>query len=142
LVIVRATLPKWYKLNLLNNMTKNIERKTHKLDAAGKPLGRLATDIAVLLQGKHKPEYEPEIDMGDFVHVLNIDKVKLSGKKPEQKIYYRHSGYPGGLKETVLKQLLEKGEFDKVLKLSVDKMLPKNKFRTPRLKRITFGNTK
>ncbi len=80
--------------------------------------------------------------MGDFVHVLNIDKVKSSGKKPEQKIYYRHSGYPGGLKETVLKQLLEKGEFDKVLKLSVDKMLPKNKFRTPRLKRITFGNTK
>lgn len=123
-------------------MAKKFERKTHRLDATGKPLGRLATDIAVLLQGKHKPEYEPEIDCGDFVHVLNIEKVKFTGRKPEQKVYYRHSGYPGGLKETVLKELLDKGEFEKVLKLSVDKMLPKNTHRISRIKRITFGSSK
>jgi len=123
-------------------MPKTIERKTHKIDATGKALGRLATEISVLLQGKHKPSYEPRIDNGDFVHILNINKVKFTGKKVEQKDWKRHSAYPGGLKSLSMKELVEKGDYERILKLSVDKMLPKNKFRVERIKRITFGTVK
>ena len=119
-------------------MAKQIVRKTYKIDAAGKPLGRIATEAAIHLIGKDKPCFEPNIDNGDFVHIVNIDKVKFTGNKVEQKKYYRHSGYPGGLKETEMKTLVEKGMYPEIFIKTVDKMLPKNKFRTVRLKRITF----
>jgi len=76
-----------------------IERKLHKIDASGKAPGRLATQIAIILRGKNKPEFEPHIDAGDIVEISNADELKFTGKKIEQKKYHRYSGYPGGLKE-------------------------------------------
>ena len=123
-------------------MAKKITRTTHKIDASDKPVSRLATDVAVLLQGKNKPEYEPNIDIGDFVHITNVEKVKFTGNKIEQKKYYSHSQYPGGLTVTPMKKYIESGNYQEIVLRSVDKMLPKNKFRTDRLKRITFGKAK
>ena len=77
-----------------------VERKWYLVDATDKTLGRLATEVATLLRGKHKPEYTPHVDTGDFVVVINAEKVKLTGNKWQDKVYYRHSGYTGGLKET------------------------------------------
>lgn len=105
---------------------EKIKRKEHILDAKGKSLGRLASQIAILLQGKHKPIYRPYLDVGDKVIVKNIKKVKFTGKKFEQKVYKRHSGYPGGLKIIPLKDLFKKDP-EKVLRLAVKRMLPKNK---------------
>ena len=103
----------------------NIERKWYILDAAGKPLGRTAATAAVLLRGKHKPEFTPNADCGDFVIVLNAEKAVLTGKKLEQKYYRTHSGYPGGLKEVQYKRLMnEKPEL--AMKLAVKGMMPKN----------------
>jgi len=123
-------------------MAKKITRTTQKINASGKAVGRLATDIAVLLQGKNKPGYEPNADIGDFVHIINIEKVKFSGNKVEDKKYYSHSGHPGGLIVTPMKKYVEAGDYESIVLKSVDKMLPKNKFRVPRLKRITFGKEK
>ena len=97
----------------------------HVVDAAGKTLGRISSEIAVLLQGKHKPGYVPYLNTGDYVVVINAEKIHVTGKKIEQKKYYRHSGYHGGLKETNLQQMLEKHP-DRVIKQSVKGMLPKN----------------
>ena len=97
----------------------------HVVDAEGKTLGRISSEIAVLLQGKHKPGYVPYLNTGDFVVVVNAEKVHVTGKKIEQKKYYRHSGYHGGLKETNLQQMLDKHP-DRVIKQSVKGMLPKN----------------
>ena len=97
----------------------------HVVDAEGKTLGRISSEIAVLLQGKHKPGYVPYLNTGDFVVVVNAEKVHVTGKKIEQKKYYRHSGYHGGLKETNLEQMLDKHP-DRVIKQSVKGMLPKN----------------
>jgi len=110
-------------------------RKTHTIDAAGKVLGRLASEIVILLRGKQKPDFLPYKDMGDFVVVKNIDKIKLTGKKFEKKIYFRHSGYLGGLKETPLKKIfgVNPGE---ILKKAVLGMLPKNKLRAKQIKRL------
>lgn len=113
-----------------------MERKTHTIDAAGKVLGRLATEIAILLRGKNKPDFVLNKDMGDFVIVKNFDKIKFTGKKFEQKIYYHHTGYLGGLKETPLKKLFEKNPAE-VLKKAVFGMLPKNKLRARQIKRLT-----
>ena len=113
-----------------------MERKTHTVDATNKILGRLATEIAVLLRGKHKPDFYPNKDMGDFVIVKNFDKIKFTGKKFEQKIYYHHTGYLGGLKKTPLKKLFEKNPAE-VLKKAVFGMLPKNKLRARQIKRLT-----
>ena len=111
-----------------------MERKTHTIDATGRVLGKLASEIAVLLRGKHKPDFVPHRDMGDFVIVKNADRIKITGKKMENKIYYRHTGYLGGLKETPLKKLFnEKPE--EVLKKAVWGMLPKNKLRNRQIKR-------
>lgn len=112
-----------------------MERKTHTIDATGKVLGRLASEIAVLLRGKQKPEFVPYKDIGDFIVVKNIDKIKFTGKKIEQKIYYRHSGYLGGLKEITLKKMLEKNP-TQVLRKAVWGMLPKNKLRPKQIKRL------
>src|SRR5438552_3602506 len=92
--------------------SKNIKREKHTIDASGKILGRLATEIAKLLMGKHKPNYVPYLDNGDFVVVTNASKIKITGKKAEDKIYTRHSNYPGGLKqETFNKMILRKPEY-------------------------------
>lgn len=114
-----------------------IERKLHKLDASNKAVGRLATQIAILLRGKNKPEYVPNIDMGDIVEVSNINNLKFTGKKLEQKKYYNYSGYPGGLKETVMGKLNSKpGGTAEILKMAVREMLPNNKLRGGMMKRL------
>jgi large subunit ribosomal protein L13 len=114
---------------------EKIERKLHKIDATNKAVGRLATQIATILRGKNKPEYKPYLDMGDIVEVNNIDKLKFTGKKIEQKKYYRYSGYPGGLKETKLKDLLASNPGE-ILKKAVREMLPPTKLRNNMLKRL------
>ena len=110
-------------------------RKWHHIDATGQTLGRLATQIAVLLMGKHKRTYTPHMDCGDFVVVTNAGKVKLTGNKMEQKVYFSHSGYAKGAKETPVKRVLEKNP-TRVLELAVKRMLDDNKLRAPRLKRL------
>jgi len=114
-----------------------MNRQTHIIDATGKVLGRLASEIAILLRGKHKPDFVPYKDMGDFVIVKNVEKLKLTGKKIEQKKYFRHSGYIGGLKETSLKELFQ-SKPSEVLKKAVFGMLPKNKLRAKQIKRLKF----
>ena len=108
-------------------MAKNetIERKWYILDAAGKPLGRTAAVAAALLKGKHKPEYTPHVDCGDYVIIINADKAVLTGKKLTQKYYRTHSGYVGGLKETQYKTMMEKKPC-MAMKLAIRGMLPKN----------------
>lgn len=103
-----------------------VERKWHVVDAAGKPLGRVATQVAMLLRGKHKPIYTPNVDSGDFVIVINAKDVVLTGKKATQKKYYRHSGYPGGLKEKTYGELLDKKPTF-VMERAVKGMLPHNR---------------
>lgn len=103
---------------------QNVERKWFVVDADGMVLGRLASNVASILRGKHKPIYTPHVDTGDHVIIINASKVVLTGKKLDQKTYYRHSGYPGGLKETKYRKLMaEKPEF--VVKHAVVGMLPK-----------------
>jgi len=103
----------------------NIVRKWYILDAAGKPLGKTAATAAVLLRGKHKPEYTPHADCGDFVIVINAEKAILTGKKLEQKVYRTHSGYPGGLKETKYRLLMQ-SKPELAMKLAVRGMMPRN----------------
>ncbi|MCS6887272.1 50S ribosomal protein L13 [Chloroflexus sp.] len=103
-----------------------VQRDWYVIDASGKVLGRLATQISTLLRGKHKPTYTPSIDGGDFVIVVNAEKIVLTGRKPEQKIYYHHTGYPGGIKATPYKMMMAKSP-DRVLRLAVKRMLPKNR---------------
>lgn len=113
----------------------NIVRKWYILDAAGKPLGKTAAAAAVLLRGKHKPEYTPHADCGDFVIVLNAEKAVLTGKKLEKKYYRTHSGYAGGLKETQYKKLMaEKPEF--AMMLAVRGMMPRNTITKDSLTRL------
>ena len=100
-----------------------IERKWYVVDAEGATLGRLASEIAKVLRGKNKPEYTPHIDTGDYVIVVNAEKVKVTGKKLQQKIYYNHSDYVGGMRETTLAELLAKKP-EKVIELAVKGMLP------------------
>jgi large subunit ribosomal protein L13 len=101
-----------------------IEKNWHLIDASDKVLGRLATEIATILRGKKKPIFTPHMDAGDYVVVVNAEKVVLTGNKLEKKKYYRHSGYVGGLKETTAKQMLEKKP-ENLIKLAVKGMLPK-----------------
>ncbi|PLX22195.1 50S ribosomal protein L13 [Candidatus Parcubacteria bacterium] len=116
-------------------MATKVERKLHKIDVAGKAVGRVATEIALILRGKNKPEFQPHNDCGDIVEVTGIKELTFSGKKLEQKKYFRYSGYPGGLKETNLKDL-NKSNPAEVLKRAVREMLPPVKFRTDMLKRL------
>jgi len=112
-----------------------MERKNHLFDAKGKILGRLATEVATILSGKSKVDYSPHIDAGDSVVVINIDKVAVTGKKMEDKVYHRFSGYPGGITSVALKDLLKK-DATKVLMNAVNGMLPKNKLRDRMMKRL------
>jgi len=104
----------------------DVERKWWLVDANGKILGRLASEVASLLRGKNKPQYADFMDMGDFVIVVNAEKIRVTGKKLDQKRYYSHSGYPGGIKETTLKELKDKKP-EEVIRKAVWGMLPKNK---------------
>ncbi len=107
----------------------------HVIDAEGRTLGRLCTEIAVLLQGKHKPIYVPYLNTGDFVIVVNAEKIHVTGKKLEKKIYYRHSGYHGGLKEETLAKVLAKTP-TRVIQRAVKGMLPKNSLGRHMLSRL------
>ena len=101
-----------------------IERKWYVVDASQYTLGRLSSQVAAVLRGKHKPTYTPNIDTGDYVIVINADKIKVTGKKMDQKIYYIHSDYVGGMKETTLKEMMAKKP-ERVIELAVKGMLPK-----------------
>jgi len=114
---------------------KEINRAWHLIDIAGKVLGRVTPDIARLLQGKNKTNYVSYLDLGDYVVVVNAEKMLISGKKSETKTYTRYSGYPGGLKKINYKDLLKKNP-GMIIKHAVSGMLPKNKFRDERLKRL------
>lgn len=114
-------------------------RKTHTIDAEGKPLGRLAVEVAVLLRGKGKPDFVPYKDMGDVVIVKNIDKMKFTGNKLENKNYFHFTGYLGNLKKMTLKEFLNKKGPKEVLKKAVMGMLTKNKLRAQQIKRLKFS---
>ena len=101
-----------------------VERKWYVVDATGYTLGRLASEVAKVLRGKNKPVFTPHVDTGDYVIVVNADKIKVTGKKLDQKIYYHHSDYVGGMKETTLREMLAKKQ-EKVVELAVKGMLPK-----------------
>ena len=114
---------------------KNIERKWYVVDAEGQTLGRLASQVAAILRGKNKPEFTPFLDMGDYVIVVNAEKIHLTGKKLEDKIYSTHTGQPGGLREMSYKQLLAtKPEL--AIKTAVKGMLPKNSLGRDRIKKL------
>lgn len=112
-----------------------VTRRWILVDASEAPLGRLATTIVTYLIGKNKPIYTPHIDCGDYVVVVNASKLQVTGKKMEDKMYYNYSGYPGGMKETSLKQKLEK-DSAQVIELAVKGMLPKNKLAPERIARL------
>lgn len=115
---------------------KDIKRETHTIDASDKVLGRLATEVATILMGKKKPMFVPYLDTGDFVVVINASKIKLTGKKMQNKTYTRHSGYPGGLKvETFDKMIVRKPVF--VIEHAVAGMLPGNKLGKAMIKKLT-----
>ena len=103
---------------------EKVERKWYVVDATGHTLGRLSSEIAKVLRGKNKPIFTPHIDTGDYVIVVNADKIKVTGKKLQQKIYFSHSDYPGGVRETTLKEMLAKKP-EEVINLAVKGMLPK-----------------
>jgi large subunit ribosomal protein L13 len=111
------------------------ERNWLVVDATGQTLGRLSTQIADALRGKRKPEYTPHVDTGDFVIVVNAEKVSVSGKKREEKLYYRHSGYPGGLRSRTLGDLLERRP-EEVIRLAVRGMLPRNRLGRAQLRKL------
>ena len=118
-----------------NAKTDGIERRWYVVDAEGQTLGRLAARIADTLRGKRKPEYTPHVDTGDFVVVVNADKIAVTGKKREQKIYYRHSGYPGGLRERTLGDELERRPTE-VLRKAVKGMLPRNRLARQQINKL------
>jgi len=113
----------------------DIERKWHIVDAEGQILGRMATQVARLLMGKHKPMFVRNMDVGDSVVVINADKVRFTGNKEKKKIYYRHTGYPGGLKATYLETMMQKNP-ERVVEHAVKGMLPKNRLQARMMKRL------
>ena len=114
---------------------KDIERKWYVVDATNKTLGRLAAEVAKVLRGKNKPTYTPFLDMGDYVIVVNADKIKVTGKKLDQKIYYHHSDYVGGMKETTLREMLAKHP-ERVIEHAVKGMLPKGPLGSEMYKKL------
>lgn len=119
---------------------EDIKREWFVIDATGLTLGRLATQIASVLKGKHKPIYSPHMDTGDFVIVVNAHKVRVTGRKLDQKFYYRHSGYPGGLKEISLRDQLDRHP-DRVIRFAVRGMLPKNRLGRQMIKKLKIYAT-
>ena len=113
----------------------NRERSWLVIDATGKTLGRLATRIADTLRGKHKPEYTPHCDVGDFIIVVNAEKIAVTGKKRKEKLHRRHSGYPGGLRTRTLNDMLERRP-EQVIRLAVKGMLPRNRLARAQLRKL------
>jgi len=114
---------------------EDIQRKWYVVDAKGRTLGRLASEVAQVVRGKHKPIYSPSTDVGDYVIVVNAEQVSVTGRKLDQKMYYRHSGYPGGLKEISLRRMLEEHP-TRVIELAVRGMLPKNRLGRKMIKKL------
>ena len=114
---------------------QDVQRDWYVVDAQGETLGRLATRVATVLRGKHKPIYTPHVDCGDYVIIVNAEKIHTTGQKLNQKMYYRHSGYPGGLKEITLKDQLQKFP-DRVLESAIRGMLPKNRLGRRMFKKL------
>lgn len=112
-----------------------ITREWYLIDASGVTLGRLATRVATILQGKHKPAFSPHLDLADNIVIINASKIKVTGNKLEDKKYYRHSGYPGGIKEATLAEMLEKKPTE-VIELAVKRMLPQNKLKAVRMSHL------
>lgn len=113
----------------------DVQRTWYVVDAEGKTLGRLATTVAATLRGKHKPMYTPHVDTGDFVVVINAEKIKVSGNKETQKVYYRHSNYPGGLKATTLKDMRRRFP-DRIIENAVKGMLPTSNLGRQQFKKL------
>lgn len=114
---------------------ETVERKWYLVDATGQTLGRLASEVAAVLRGKNKPTFTPHVDTGDYVIIINAEKIKVSGKKAEQKVYKSYSGYIGGLKETSYKEMLEKKPED-ILYIAIKGMLPKNSLGRQMVKKL------
>jgi large subunit ribosomal protein L13 len=112
-----------------------VERRWYVVDAEGQTLGRLAAEIARVLRGKSKPQYTPHVDTGDFVVVVNAERIVVTGRKAEQKVYRRHSGYPGGLKTTSYEQLLERQPTE-ILRKAVNGMMPKTRLARQQLRKL------
>jgi large subunit ribosomal protein L13 len=112
-----------------------VERNWYIIDAEGRTLGRLASEIARLLRGKNKPQYTPHVDVGDFVVVVNAEKVIVTGRKPEQKVYRRHSGYPGGMKETSYERMMERRPTE-ILRKAVYGMMPKSRLARRQMRKL------
>jgi large subunit ribosomal protein L13 len=127
-------------MKTFNTKPADIQRSWYVVDATGKTLGRLATGIARILKGKHKPYYTPHLDCGDYVIVVNAGKIRVTGKKLDEKFYYSHSGYPGGLKRVVLRTQLEKHP-DRVIKAAVWGMLPHGRLGRKMFKKLKVYNT-
>lgn len=128
----------WFVLNLSNTMA-DITRDRHELDATGKAVGRIATQVAMMLRGKNKPTFQPHIDGGDFVTIINASKVAFTGRKLEQKDYKHHTMHPGGLKVKAMKHVFD-ADPGEVIRRAVYGMLPKNKLRDEMMKRLTIKN--
>lgn len=143
--MVKKTMDKPRKPTIKSNKVKKaskrpvIKRDTVEIDATDKVVGRLSTQIVTLLRGKNKPTFQPYLDEGENVIVNNASKIRFTGKKLEQKVYYHHSGYPGGLREKKMGEVFEKNPGE-VLKKAVWNMLPKNKLRSEMIKRLTIKN--
>jgi len=125
----------WKEVKTHAVKAKEIERRWYVVDAEGKTLGRFATQVAVVLRGKHKPTFSTHLDVGDFVIVINAEKIRVTGNKLNTKRYYRYSGYLGGLKSVVLSEQLEKHP-DRVITHAVKGMLPKNRLGRAMLKKL------
>ena len=119
--------------------TQDIEQKWYLMDCSGKRLGRLSVQVANILRGKNKPEYTPNSDVGDFVVLVNAKNIEVTGNKSEDKIYFRHTGYPGGIKKISFKDQLEKDP-EKIIRDAVKGMLPKNKLNRQIIKKLKVYN--
>jgi large subunit ribosomal protein L13 len=114
---------------------EELSRQWYLMNAEGKVLGRLSTELAKILKGKNKPSYTPHVDTGDFVVVINAEKITLTGKKMKEKVYYHHTGYPGGIKETTAEKLLVKKPTE-IIRMAVKGMLPKNSLGRQMLRKL------
>jgi large subunit ribosomal protein L13 len=112
-------------MKTISAKAETVQRSWYVIDAEGQTLGRLATEVARRLRGKHKTEYTPHVDTGDYIVVVNAEKVRVTGRKASDKTYYRHTGHPGGLKEATFTQMIERSP-EKVIELAVKGMLPRN----------------
>ncbi|MBM3206092.1 MAG: 50S ribosomal protein L13 [Candidatus Staskawiczbacteria bacterium] len=117
---------------------ETVKRENHLIDATDKVLGKLATQVVILLRGKQKPDFAPYKDIGDFVTIKNVDKMRVTGKKFDNKIYYHHTLYLGGLKKQTMKEVVIKKGHSEVLRKAVMGMLTKNKLRAKQIKRLKF----